>query len=324
MEYIVITIVFLVLMLIYFRIAERYNIIDKPNHRSNHSEITIRGCGIIYPIAFLLFFIGTSFNRSISEVNYLIFGVGLFAICIVSFIDDIRGASIKVRLLFHFISVTFLLYFINVYQQVPIFMVPVVYIFIIGILNAYNFMDGINGMSGLHTLVVLGSLLFVNQFIIQFAAVNFIVYPILASLVFLFFNYRKKAKCFMGDVGSLGIAFWIVTLLGLLILKTGELKWLLFLTIYGVETFLTIIERIKLKENVFEAHRRHLYELFSYEKKIDHRIVSFGYAFTQMMINIAVTLLPVSDIVLFPLVVVPSVIFYLIIKNNLKKQIVNN
>ncbi len=326
MGYVITIISLFALLLVYFKIADKYNIIDKPNHRSAHTEITLRGGGVIFPIAFLLF-LGSQIIQQKSLTNpqnYFIFGVGLLAICIISFIDDILDLSSKIRLVFHFISVTLLLYFINAFQLLPIWAIPILFIVIIGILNAYNFMDGINGMTGLYSLVVLGSLLYVNQNIIKFTDKNFIVYPILACLVFLFFNFRKKAKCFMGDIGSLGIAFWVLGLLGLLIIKTQELKYLLFLTVYGVEVVLTILERLILKENIFEAHRRHLYQLFSNEKKVSHLVVSAIYAFLQLLINVIVILLDLPIWLIFASIIIPILIIYLVIKTNIKKEIQSN
>ena len=187
-------------------------------------------------------------------------------------------------------------------------------------------MDGINGMTGLYSLVTLGSLLYINQNFIAFTDKNFIIYPIIASLVFLFFNFRKKAKCFAGDVGSMSIAFWVLALLGLLIIKTQELKYLLFLTVYGVEVVLTILQRLKSKENIFEAHRRHLYQLFSNEKKISHLIVSSVYAFLQLLINITVILLDLPIWIIFVVIIIPSLILYIITKAKIEKQIkvINN
>lgn len=328
MEYVIITVVFFTFMLVYFKIANKYNIIDKPNHRSAHTEITLRGGGIIFPIAYL-FFIGYqaffndyrfSWNNSL-EPNFWIFGGGLLTICFISFVDDVIDLSTKIRLIFHFIAVTLLLYFLNAFQLLPVWAIPICYILIIGILNAYNFMDGINGMSGVYSLVVLGSLWYVNENVVSFVDADFIIYPLLASVVFLFFNFRKKAKCFLGDIGSMGIAFWIIALLSLLMLKTGQIKWVLFLMVYGVETILTIIERLRLKENIFDAHRRHLYQLFANEKKVSHVFVSSAYAAIQLLINVIVISSNWSDLTIFSVILLPTVVFYLIVKVTVKKQI---
>ena len=330
MMYFAVFLVLFVLELVYFKIADRFNIIDKPNHRSTHTEITLRGGGIIFPIAFLFFmgyeffFKGYRFSLDNSlEPNFWIFGAGLLTICIISFIDDMMDLSTKIRLIFHFISVTLLLFFLNAFQLLPWWGIPVCYVLIIGILNAYNFMDGINGMSGIYSLVVLGSLLYINQYVIPFVEADFIIYPILASVVFLFFNFRKKAKCFLGDIGSLGIAFWVIALVALLILKTGELKWILFLAVYGVETILTILERLKLKENIFDAHRRHLYQFLANDMKVSHLLVSTSFALLQLIINFVIIVNSWSDWINFSLILLPLVILYLLVKIKIKKQISN-
>lgn len=328
MEYIIIAIAFFLLMLVYFKIADKFNIIDRPNHRSAHTEITLRGGGIIFPIAYLFFIsyhvLSNNYKFSLdisSGPNYWIFGFGLLIICIISFIDDIIDLSSKIRLLFHFISVTLLLYSINAFHILPIWAIPIGYIFIIGILNAYNFMDGINGMSGVYSSVVLCSLLYVNQYMINFVELDFIIYPIIASLIFLFFNFRKKAKCFLGDIGSMGIAFWIIALLGLLIIKTGQYKWILFLAVYGVETILTIMERLKLKENIFDAHRRHLYQLFANDKKVSHLWVSSIYTIIQFFISMVVICSDYSDWINFSVILLPAIFCYVLLKTQIKKQI---
>ena len=128
----------------------------------------------------------------------------------------------------------------------------------------------------------------------------------------------------MGDIGSMGIAFWVIALTGLLMMKTDEFKWILFLTVYGVEVVLTIVERLKLKENIFEAHRRHLYQLLVNEKKIPHLTVSSIYAGLQLIINITVISMNSSELIIFALVLIPAVILYLYSKLSVKNQILSN
>ena len=333
MMYLAVFLVLFVLELIYFKIADRYNIIDKPNHRSAHTEITLRGGGIVFPIAFMLFFIISTWGKLVhlplhdqaaENQNELLFGIGLLLLCTISFLDDLYDLSSKIRIVFHFISVTLLLAFLNAFVLLPIWAIPVLYILIIGILNAYNFMDGINGITGLYSLVTLLSLLYVNQNMVSFVDGDFIIYPILACLVFLFFNFRKKAKCFMGDVGSMGIAFWIIALIGLLILKTENFKYLFFLTRYGVDVVFTILERLKLKENIFEAHRRHLYQLFANEKKVSHLIISSFYAMIQLLINVFLINSNFNLLLISLIVLIPIIIIYLFLKNDLKKRVIIN
>ncbi|QBO59686.1 MraY family glycosyltransferase [Chryseobacterium salivictor] len=325
MEYPIVLIALLLCIQLYFAIAKKYNIVDKPNERSSHTRITLRGGGMIFPIAYLLFmgyevlFNHYAFYLDNAPIpNFWLFGLGLLLICAVSFIDDIIDLSSKIRLIFHFISVTLLLYFLNAFKLLPFWAIPMCYILIIGILNAYNFMDGINGISGLYSVVLLGSLWFVNQYLVEFVTPDFIIYPIMAAVVFLYFNFRKRARCFLGDIGSMGIAFWILALLGLLIIKTGELKYLLFLTVYGIDVISTIAERLRLKEDIFKPHRRHLYQLFANEQQVDHRLISFAYALLQVVICGIIIKEDRLGLWLFPLIALPLMVLYLILKYRLK------
>lgn len=318
MEYTILGLALIILMLLYFKVANRYNIIDKPNQRSSHTEVTLRGGGIIFWFSALLYFAQHFQN------DYFFF-TGITLVCLVSFWDDIKSLSNKIRISIHFLSFTLIFFDLGLFTLVPIWGVVIVYVLAIGLINAYNFMDGINGITGLYTLVVMGSLLYVNTTIQLFVDASFIKYAMISSLVFLFFNYRKKAKCFAGDVGSIAIAFWIIYLVLKLILSTNSLVWLLFLAVYGVDTVCTIIHRLCLKQNIFEAHRLHLYQVLSNEYKIDHRLVSLFYAIAQTLISILVISIyqKVADSTLFAIVIAPLLIvyslkFYLLNKNNLK------
>lgn len=308
----------MILMLLYFKVANHFNIIDKPNQRSSHTEVTLRGGGIIFWFSALLYFVQHIQN------NYFFF-TGITLVSLVSFWDDIQSLSNKIRISIHFLAITLIFYDLNIFNSINIFGIAAAYILAIGLINAYNFMDGINGITGLYTLVVMSSLLYVNKNIQFFIDANFIKYAMMASLVFLFFNFRRKAKCFAGDVGSIAIAFWVIYLILKLVLATNSLIWLLFLAVYGVDAVCTIIHRLYLKQNIFEAHRLHLYQVLSNEYKIQHRLVSLYYAVVQLAISVLVVFLyqKINDVVLFviivfPLILIYTVKFYLLNKNKLK------
>jgi UDP-N-acetylmuramyl pentapeptide phosphotransferase/UDP-N-acetylglucosamine-1-phosphate transferase len=321
MEYTILGILLMIIMLLYFKVADKFNIIDKPNQRSSHTEITLRGGGIIFWFSALLYFVQHF------QDNYF-FITGITLVSLVSFWDDIQNLSNKIRISVHFISITLIFYDLGLFNLVPVLGVIIAYVLAIGLINAYNFMDGINGITGLYTLVVMGLLLYVNTKIQLFTDGNFIKYAMIASLVFLFFNYRKKAKCFAGDVGSIAIAFWIIYLVLKLILITNSVIWLLFLAIYGVDAICTILHRLYLKQNIFEAHRLHLYQVLSNEYKIQHRLVSLYYALAQIVISVLVIYFyqKVQDLILFVFIITPLLLiytlkFYLLNKNNLKVNI---
>ena len=318
MQYTILGILLMIIMILYFKVADRFNIIDKPNQRSSHTEITLRGGGIIFWFSALLYFIQHIQN------NYFFF-TGITLVSLVSFWDDIQSLSNKIRISIHFLAITLIFYDLGLFNLLPIWGILTVYILAIGLINAYNFMDGINGITGLYTLAVLGALLYVNTKVQLFIDGSFIKYGMIASLVFLFFNYRKKAKCFAGDVGSIAIAFWIIYLIAKLALITNSIVWLLFLAVYGVDAICTIIHRLYLKQNIFEAHRLHFYQILSNEFRIQHRLVSLYYALVQILISILVIMLyqKVDDIILFLLVIAPLILvytlkFYLLNKYNLR------
>lgn len=285
MKYIVIVFVLFVLELVYFKLADRFNIVDKPNERSSHSQITLRGGGIIFWIAAVLYVV---MNPSVIALEFL---AGITLIAFVSFWDDVKGLNQKTRLLFHLLSMTCVFYLANIFHTYPWWIIVIGYIVFIGVVNAYNFMDGINGITGLYTLAVLLSMMWVNYYVKPFVDHDFLRYPFLASIVFLFFNFRKKAKCFAGDVGSVSVAFWVVTLLLLLIVKTQNLIWIGFLIVYGVDAVMTIIHRIYLRQNIMEAHRLHFYQVLANEQKMDHRVVSIIYFVAQIISSTLIIIL---------------------------------
>jgi len=311
MEYILLTILFFVLMLVYFRIADRFNIIDKPNERSSHTKLTIRGGGILFLVAMIV--------AGIMHPEYWLPVLGATIIGVVSFLDDRITLSSKIRIVFHLIAVSILFYFLPIYGILPWWGVLSLYILVIGIINAYNFMDGINGITGLYSLVILGGLQYVNLYQISFVDADMIWLPMLSCVVFLFFNFRKRAKCFAGDVGSVTMAFWILMLLLKLILETGNWVYILFLAVYGVDSVLTIIHRLMLRQNIFDAHRLHFYQIMANEQKMPHLLVSVIYAIIQSLIIWFVLTSGLSLVAVFLISTLPLVVIYFSLKTKMMR-----
>src|SRR5690606_22249519 len=157
---------------------------------------------------------------------------------VVSFLDDVFTLSNRIRLLVHFSSVLLMAYQLNVLDM-PWYYLLITFVVIVGVINAYNFMDGINGITASYSLAVGGLLMWVNS-TIGFVDQNLLIYTMLSLLVFAIFNFRPKAKCFAGDVGSVAIAYILLFALGALILKTGQLLYILFLAVYGIDAVWTI------------------------------------------------------------------------------------
>ena len=126
---------------------------------------------------------------------------------------------------------------------------------------------------------------------------SFLVVAIIGVLVFSWFNFRPKgkAKCFAGDVGSIGIAFIMLFAIGRLIMQTGDVTWLVFLLVYGVDGVCTILHRIMLHENLGQVHRKHAYQLMANELGMSHVMVSLLYMVLQLVISLVmIYLVPAS------------------------------
>lgn len=300
--------------LLYFRIADRYNIIDKPNSRSSHTGIVIRGGGIIFFIAILLWYV-------LFGVAYTYFVAGAAAAAFISFMDDLRPQKTLIRFVVHLMAIMLLFYSTGIFQW-QLWLVFLAAIVCIGSINAFNFMDGINGITGVYALINLVTFLYIQKYVNLFTETMLISVVLLAVLIFLFFNFRTKAKCFAGDVGSITLSYIQIFLLIQLIIHTGNFFWVIMFLVFGIDSVVTILYRLKRKENIFQAHRTHLYQYLSNELKIPHRIVSSMYGLLQLALNlILVTFLP-SGIFIWPLLA--AVLFlsaYLIVRNKVQSSL---
>ena len=276
MYYIIILVLLFVAELFYFRVADKFNIIDKPNERSSHSRITLRGGGIIFYFGALAYFLSNHWE-------YPWFMLALTLITFISFVDDIRSTSQGLRLVFHFTAMALMFYQWGLFS-LSWWWIIIALIICTGIINAYNFMDGINGITGGYSLVILVTLAYINAKIVPFTEPALINTVLCSVLVFCFFNFRKKAKCFAGDVGSVSIAFILLFLIGKLIIKTEDFSWIILLSVYGVDSVLTIIHRLMLHENIGLPHRKHMYQLMANELKIPHVGVSLIYMGAQALV----------------------------------------
>jgi len=296
---------------LYFEIARRFNIIDRPNERSSHKRVTLRGGGVLFVVGVALYFFFYGFS-------YTLFALGLFLISTLSFIDDIRPLPSKLRLAVHFIAMLLMFYDCGLYS-LPWYFTLAALIVSTGIINAYNFMDGINGITGGYSLVVMASFWYINNNIILFIDNN-LIYVISSSLlVFNFFNFRRRAKCFAGDVGSVSIAFIIVFILGKLIVQTQDITYIIILLVYGVDSILTIVHRLLLKENIFEAHRKHMYQIMSNELQIQQIYVSIIYMTTQIIVMIGYFIFKDYGLLYFTLsAMVASIIYIAFMRKNFK------
>ena len=299
--YAVIFAVLLALELLYFRIADHFNIIDKPNERSSHSKIVLRGGGVIFTLGFWVWsaFFGFEYPWALAAVT-LAAGI--------SFVDDIHSLPDSVRLVVQLVAMLLLFVELGIMQWPMWWVVIIALIVSVGATNIINFMDGINGITGGYSLAVLVPVFLVNRLRVGpamtlsepamtvgepamtggFVSESLIVVIMLAVIVFCLFNFRpkNKAKCFAGDVGSVGIAFILLFAIWMLIVKTGDVSYLVFLLVYGVDGCLTICHRIMLHEDLGQAHRKHMYQLMSNELGMPHPVVSLIYMGVQLAVSL--------------------------------------
>lgn len=291
--YIIIAFLLIAVELVYFKIADRFNIIDKPNERSSHTKVVIRGGGIIFVIGLWVWSAYFGF-----QYPWLLAAVTLAAG--VSFVDDVHSLPDSVRLVVQFVAMG--LMFLQIVQSlglaggefvwwVWVLIGVAALIVCVGATNIYNFMDGINGITAGYSLAVLVPLFLLNRMSDltgRFVDGSLIVVVILSVLVFSWFNFRpkNKAKCFAGDVGSVGMAFILLFLIGCVVMKTRDVTWLIFLLVYGVDGCCTIVHRILLHENLGEAHRKHAYQLMANELGMSHVVVSLIYMALQLAISL--------------------------------------
>ncbi len=268
LRYGLIAVVLVLMELLYFLLADKFNIIDKPNERSSHSTVVLRGGGIIFLLGVLLWSVFFS-------CHYIWFLVALTIAAGVSFIDDIKSLPDSVRLLCQFSAMALMFYQLDILHPDMWWIVILALIVCVGASNVINFMDGINGITGAYAMASLIPLFLLNR-VLFFIYESLIVVVVLANMVFCYFNFRPrgKAKCFAGDVGSMGIAYILLFMIGALIMKTGDVTYLIFLLVYGVDGCLTICHRIMLHENLGKAHRKHVYQLMANELKMSHITVS--------------------------------------------------
>ena len=288
MNYLIILVLLVLAELLYFKIADKFNIIDKPNERSSHSTIVLRGGGVIFSIAMIVWALMMLVQgKGQVVIGYLPFLAGLLLIAGVSFWDDVKSLPDSVRLVAQFAAMALMFWSMGIMHWDMWWIVLIALIVCVGATNVINFMDGINGITAGYALAVLLPLLLLNNKL-GFIEPSYLVVAIIGVLVFCIFNFRPKgkAKCFAGDVGSIAIAFIMLFAIGRLIVLTQDVTYLILLLVYGVDGCLTICHRIILHENLGEAHRKHAYQLMANELKIGHVKVSSLYMAMQLVVSL--------------------------------------
>jgi len=268
----------------YIPLARKNKWSTERNRRSDGHPVTVIGGGIIFYIAMVIWCLamGIIYRQADTCSNFI---VGLTMVASCSFADDLLQLKVWIRLVVQFVAVTFLGLQYDVFAF-PWFVWPCFLLLTVAFVNAYNFMDGINGITAAYSISVLSILLWVNTYQVHFMPGSMIVMALIALLIFAFFNYRKHARVFAGDVGSITIGYIVASVLVYYMLETDCLTAPIMVSVYGVDTFMTVLRRISEGENIFKPHRKHIYQMLNYVWKCSQLKIANGYAMLQIAITI--------------------------------------
>jgi UDP-GlcNAc:undecaprenyl-phosphate GlcNAc-1-phosphate transferase len=284
------------MVLLYIMIAKKLQLTDVPSARSSHRDITITGAGFIFPIAFFLPLALTG-----EFIHYRSTIAGLLLISLVSFADDLKSVHPVIRVTVQVIAVSLLLWQTGGLFKMKTWQIVPGFILVVGIINSYNFMDGINGMNALYSLSMMGILAIIRLSGILFLPVPEVFYSLIAALLaFSLFNVRKKALCFSGDVGSISIAYIVSLMIIQVMIATDSSVWILLFGVYGLDSVGTIVLRLIRGEKVWMPHRTHFYQYLVNERKWPHVRVSALYAVMQFVLSI----------ILYTMGFIPALILY--------------
>ncbi|MFM7855339.1 MAG: hypothetical protein ACKO96_26290 [Flammeovirgaceae bacterium] len=293
----------------YMAIARKYQIVDIPNNRSSHQSVVVRGAGVVFPLVVITWCLFA--NQS------LLFVLAMCLLALVSFTDDVRSVPAGIRLSFHFLSMWLIFLTVGL-TRFDVFILAACLIVATGILSAFNFMDGINGITGVYGFSVLLSFFFTDYNL----PYQLMVIMAGAIIAFLIFNFRKRALCFAGDVGSVCISGFLIFLLSQIIVSTNDFRWISFISIYGIDSVTTIFLRLLRKENIFKPHRTHLYQFLANEHKMPHLWISFAYGVAQLMFNgIYLLYLQPKGLMFWSLFLALQVVLYAILRYKFTPQV---
>lgn len=276
LHFFILALVLIACIHLYIKVARQFGWKVLSETRDQYGKHVVSGAGFIFPLSIFLIFL---ISESLAFEPWM---PGLICLTLLSWIDDFRNLPALLRLIIHiFCIATWLI-------SSPVPEIAWLWILVIlfagtGWMNAFNFMDGINGMMVMMSLVSLATF----YLVIESGQLRvFIISQIIAVLILAYYNLRNKAIAFAGDVGSITMGFFLGYLMCQLILSTGRWEYVFFFLVYAVDASLTILIRIFKKENILQPHEQHLYQII--RKAFPHKVllISSVYAIYQLVLNI--------------------------------------
>lgn len=267
--------------------ALKKNIIDNPNERSSHTIPTPRGGGVSIVITFLLVLVGLIISNQLQLTTGSILVAAGLGVAILGFLDDHGHINSMLRLAIHFLIAIGAVFFLDGFSDVTLFNGNlhlgwfaniIAVLFLVWLLNLYNFMDGINGIASVEAITVTVSMAVL--YLLLNVGLNHQILFLLAACVlgFLLWNF-PKAKIFMGDAcsGFLGLILGILALIALKENLALFCAWIICLGVFVVDATYTLIKRVLNGYKMYDAHRSHSYQILS-RRLNSHTPVTWGVA----------------------------------------------
>ena len=252
--------------------ALKKNIIDNPNERSSHSVPTPRGGGVAVVCSYLLALAVLIYSQQLTvHIGLTLMGAG-FVIALLGFLDDHGHINSMLRLAIHFLVAIGAVISLGGFAEVTIFnglqlgfvANIIAVLFLVWLLNLYNFMDGINGIASVEAITTTASMAIL--YYLLNTSLNSDLLWLLAACVFGFLLWNfPKAKIFMGDAcsGFLGLTLGILALIALKENLALFCAWIICLGVFVVDATYTLIKRVLNGHKMYDAHRSHSYQILS-------------------------------------------------------------
>lgn len=252
--------------------ALKKNIIDNPNERSSHSVPTPRGGGVAVVCSYLLALAVLMYSQQLPlHTGFTLMAAG-FVIALLGFLDDHGHINSMLRLAVHFLVAIGVVLSLGGFGDVPVFNGVqlgfigniIAVLFLVWLLNLYNFMDGINGIASVEAMTTTVSMAIL--YLLLKTTLNTDILWLLATCVFGFLLWNfPKAKIFMGDAcsGFLGLTLGILALMALKENAALFCAWVICLGVFVVDATYTLIKRALNGYKMYDAHRSHSYQILS-------------------------------------------------------------
>lgn len=245
------------------------SVLDIPNDRSSHSIAKPKGGGLSFVICFLISLPLLTYYNLLDSRFFLAFFCSGLVISLIGFFDDVKNLPAKSRLIVQFIVASLVIFTLNgmphiywlgfINSKILLNVCGVIYI--VWMINLYNFMDGIDAIAGLQALFLCLSMSLI-YFVCSYNELALL--PLILAFAvggFIYWNL-PPAKIFMGDVGSgfLGLIFAILSLQSAFVDIKLFSSFLILLGVFIIDTAVTLVARTIRGESFFQAHCTHLYQ----------------------------------------------------------------